>query len=505
MLNLVRPRYVCPSTATTSECNSTRSWPMRWGSAQSGVPARERAAAGDRLGRRRYRRTPGGRDGVRRRRRHRRSGRRGPARPPDALRRWDLHRRRHGFRADRRVGRPARGHLPRGPVHRAGRRTGLRHPRGGGAFAHRAAREGCGRSTCSSASSTTSLRPSSTTGCDGGRWFCRSSSRLSRAVRAGGPRAPAPRAGVGMRTTKRVPEPSSGVPGRPCRRATGPPPGRWPAQPGALGAVAAAADEAFEHAVRELGRDPGPGVLDDDHRLAVPGRSGGLTRVPGGVWCTAFSSRLSTSRCSSSRTPAPRPTRRRSTARDARPSGRSPTRPRSGLAQSVGGGSGRAARRPVPAAAGRPPGGASAAPTGAPPRRCRPARPPAPRRAAPGWPGRWSAVSAARARRRRRTPAGDGACLGAPAGRLQGAGASPKRAGQFGDLVLGLGEGDVPAGVPGALDLPGGIGELDDRADRPRRGTGRPAGPGTVPPRTPRSRKNWTRAMVWSRSDMGRA
>ena len=39
--------------------------------------------------------------------------------------------------------------------------------------------------------------------------------------------------------------------------------------------------------------------------------------------------------------------------------------------------------------------------------------------------------------------------------------------GELGDLVLGLGMGKLLAGVPGPLDLPRGVGQLDDRTHRP--------------------------------------
>ena len=43
-----------------------------------------------------------------------------------------------------------------------------------------------------------------------------------------------------------------------------------------------------------------------------------------------------------------------------------------------------------------------------------------------------------------------------------------ERSGQLGDLVLGLGMGDLQAGVLGAFDLPRRVGQLDDRPHRAR-------------------------------------
>ena len=63
---------------------------------------------------------------LRRRRRDRRHGRRGAARPAHALRRRDLHRRRDDRRAGRQLGRRPRGDLPRRPVPRRGRRAASR-------------------------------------------------------------------------------------------------------------------------------------------------------------------------------------------------------------------------------------------------------------------------------------------------------------------------------------------------------------------------------------------
>ena len=49
---------------------------------------------------------------------------------------------------------------------------------------------------------------------------------------------------------------------------------------------------------------PGPSSSTDEHDLAVDPLDGRLDRVPGSVWRSAFSSRLSVSRCSSSRAPS---------------------------------------------------------------------------------------------------------------------------------------------------------------------------------------------------------
>ena len=106
MLNLVKPRYVMPMHGDHKRIQlhaaagrGGRDRPRRR------VPGRERPAARARRARRPVRRARAVRDDLRRRRRHRRSGRRRAPRPPDALGRRDLHRRRHGLRAERRIGR----------------------------------------------------------------------------------------------------------------------------------------------------------------------------------------------------------------------------------------------------------------------------------------------------------------------------------------------------------------------------------------------------------------
>ena len=81
---------------------------------------------------------------------------------------------------------------------------------------------------------------------------------------------------------------------------------------------------------------------------------------------------------------------------------------------------------------------------------------------------------------------------------------SLQRPGQLGDLVLGLGMGDAAARVPGALDLPGGVGQLDDRAHRPRA-----VQPGQQRENRaaehPEQQEDLDSARVWSTSDSGRA
>ncbi len=125
MLNLVKPRYVMPVHGDHKRIHIHSELAAAVGieaenvfQGENGLPLE--IGAGGR-GLRRARAV--GHD-VRRRRRHRRPGRRGPARPPDALGRRHLHRRGHGVRAKRRVGCPTRGDLPRRAVHRAGRRPG---------------------------------------------------------------------------------------------------------------------------------------------------------------------------------------------------------------------------------------------------------------------------------------------------------------------------------------------------------------------------------------------
>ena len=132
MLNLVRPRYVMPihgdhkrihlhaQLADAVGIDPDAVFPL-----ENGLPL-EIDGPGAVIGERR-----GRRDDLRGRRRHRRPGRRGPTRSPHALGRRHLHRGGHRLGADGRVRRAARSHLPRRPVHRAGRRARLRYPRGG--------------------------------------------------------------------------------------------------------------------------------------------------------------------------------------------------------------------------------------------------------------------------------------------------------------------------------------------------------------------------------------
>ena len=203
----------------------------------------------------------------------------------------------------------------------------------------------------------------------------------------------------------------------------------------AAATVATAAHEALEHALLAA---PARSRAPRPRRSAPPRCPSSVVaariRVPGGVWRTAFSSRLSTSRCSSSRTPVdhgPLGADRQLVALGHR------TELACRLDQHLGQ-IGRAprlrrgARRPGRAAAGRRPAGASAGSSAAPPRPSRPARRRAPRSAARGWPARWSAASAARARRRRRIPAGGRACPGcrcgpSPAPRASPPGSGPAR------------------------------------------------------------------------------
>ena len=133
------------------------------------------------------------------------------------------------------------------------------------------------------------------------RWRCAPGNRQ---------RAPAlearqqPRAG--RRTTKRAPRPSSGS----SRRHVPP----WEsrdraddreAEAARAAAVAGAAEEALEDLVAQLGRDA-RARRPRRTRTTSPLRRSTVasTAVPGSVWRSAFSSRLSVSRCSSSRAPS---------------------------------------------------------------------------------------------------------------------------------------------------------------------------------------------------------
>ena len=96
MLNLVRPRYVMPIHGDHKRihlhaqlADAVGIDPEAVFQGENGLPLEIDAP------RRPLRRARAGRDDLRRRRRHRRSGRCGPARPPDAVGRRHLHRRRH--------------------------------------------------------------------------------------------------------------------------------------------------------------------------------------------------------------------------------------------------------------------------------------------------------------------------------------------------------------------------------------------------------------------------
>ncbi len=101
--------------------------PARRGRGRAGarhLPGRQRVAAGARRAGSALRRARAGWHDLRRRRRDRRHGRRGAARPAHALGRRHLHRGRHDRRAGRQLGRRPRGDLPRRPVPRRGGRAG---------------------------------------------------------------------------------------------------------------------------------------------------------------------------------------------------------------------------------------------------------------------------------------------------------------------------------------------------------------------------------------------
>ena len=120
----------------------------------------------------------------------------------------------------------------------------------------------------------------------------------------------------------------------------------------------------------QLGRDARSVVLDGQHDVARRrAASATWTRVPGGVWRSAFSIRLSASRCSSSRAPshdAGLRVERRSRGRRRPAPARRPPRPAT-CARSTGSrGRPRGRRRRARAAAGRRRGGACAARSAAP-------------------------------------------------------------------------------------------------------------------------------------------
>ena len=80
-----------------------------------------------------------------------------------------------------------------------------------------------------------------------------------------------------------------------------------------------------------------------------------------------------------------------------------------------------------------------------------------------------------------------------------------ERAGQLGDLVVGLGVGQAPARVAGALDLAGRVGQLGDRAHRPlrRREPGQQRQDRAA--EHAEEQEDADRASVWSTSESGRA
>ena len=217
-------------------------------------------------------------------------------------------------------------------------------------------------------------------------------------------------------------------------------------QAAAAAAVAGLAGEALEHALAHGRRHAGPAVRHLEHDL-LAGR-GAPTPPPGcpeGVWMSAFSTRLSTSRCRSSGDPwtvrsSPSGSRSSVTSWPER-SGAASAHGVAGDRSQVDGATDRCRgarrarrrRRPGPAAAGRRRAVASGATSAARSprsrprprdragRRCGRALPPAAR----GWPGCWSGACAAHGRRRPRTRAGAPARTRSPPGRHRAGGACP--------------------------------------------------------------------------------
>ena len=353
MLNLVKPRYVMPFHGDFKRLRLHAQLAEAVGRRARGrLPGRQRPAAGHRRARRALRRARAGRDDLRRRRRDRRHGRRRAARPADALGRRHLHRRRDDRRAGRALGGRSGGDLPRRAVHGPGRRAGRGDPRDrrGLAEARGRARRSA-RSTCSSRCCTTTSRSSSTTGSGGGRWCCRSSSRSERRRVGASGRSTTKRGAVRLVIAPSVDRAAVGLgDGADDRQARARTSRRGRRRRGRSARTASGASS---------GGTPGPSSSTISSRLAAPHRDGRWrpgSRVPGGVWRTAFSIRLIVRRWSSSRDalheqPAGRRARGRGRRSPAR--ARRPPRPRSAPDRTARARP-RAPRRCAPAAAGRP-------------------------------------------------------------------------------------------------------------------------------------------------------
>ena len=196
----------------------------------------------------------------------------------------------------------------------------------------------------------------------------------------------------------------------------------------------------------------------------------------------------------------PRPPRRLGVdraARGARPSARARPRPRSATSAEVGGAVGlrRAGRRRAPAAAGRRPAGASGASSAAPPRRSRPAR----RSSSSVSSSRLASTLVSGVRSSCEASATNSRWRSSIAwvsvrGGVERAEHPLERAGQLGDLVLGLGVGEPPAGVARCARSRARRRSARRSGASPARTTNSPASRArTVPPSTPSSRNTWTR------------
>ena len=185
MLNLTKPRFVLPpSTATTSACGCTPSWPRRWGSRAAGIFRSRNGLPLEVVGRdHSLRRGHPRRHDVRRRRQHRRPRQRRPARPSRDLRRRvfivvaTVSSDDGAVVADpevilRGVAVPRRRRRLVDEPERPGRRLARGRHRGKAAQGAGAAQPAWSRRICTTRRQ---VRPCSD--CAGGRWCCRSWSR----------------------------------------------------------------------------------------------------------------------------------------------------------------------------------------------------------------------------------------------------------------------------------------------------------------------------------------
>ncbi len=200
-----------------------------------------------------------------------------------------LHRRRDDLRAGRLVGRPARGDLPRRPVRGRGGQDRRGHPRGRRGLARPRRRGGGPRDRPPPADaprrpSRVRLRPPAAAP-DGA---CPSSSRSEAGSRTTN-RAPLPRAGGRSIVTE---PPWDSATARTIARPSPDEPPRSDAP----------RRSARTRGGRGRGRSPGV-VLTLSTTSPFERASPAGTRVPSGVWRSAFSIRFSASRCSSSREP----------------------------------------------------------------------------------------------------------------------------------------------------------------------------------------------------------